>query len=122
MEYLLYQTWTSESSRCESVQKSGCDTIGCLPPTPTYPFTVIWGSCWSAGQTLKNRFSTFQIEALLGVRSANPVLSGKMSVVVCAMPTWVSWKLGAGQEDKTVGENGVGVGVRAEKCQRSEVF
>ena len=51
-------------------------------------------------------------------------LSGKMSVVVCAMPTWVSWKLGVRQEDKTVGAKGVGVGVgvRAEQCQRSEVF
>ena len=42
MKSLLYQTWTSESSRCASVQKSGSRTIGCLPPTPMYPFTVIW--------------------------------------------------------------------------------
>ena len=44
MEYLRYQTWTSESSRCVSVQKSGSDTVDTKPPTPTYPFTVVWGS------------------------------------------------------------------------------
>ena len=69
MKSLLWQTWTSESSRCESVQKSGSATIGCLPPTPTY--TVI-GLVLECRANIKKRFSTYRFQPLLDIRSANP--------------------------------------------------
>ena len=63
---LLFETHFSERSRSERIHWSKSDTVGIPSVGDTSPFTVVYPTCKYV---------------LLGVRSANPVSSIKLTVL-----------------------------------------